>query len=271
LGWLPMIVGCAIFSLLMGIVAGRVFTRLAGLDPKTGFFCGIPGGVILMVIHAREAGLSEQKVLVAQTIRLIMVVLSYPLLVTWLAAGESDPLTPVLSEASALAGFSSDLLLWWLAGIGAAMLGKKIGIPNPWMLAPCVLAAAYTANGLGIDPVPHILIIAAQLVLGITLGSKMTPEFMKGARKLMLASVLSTLFLSLVLMAAAYGVAALSGLPLSAVLLGMAPGGMPEMSVAAHALGISVPLVLGFHFVRVVFCNLLLEPFWRCIQKLRLL
>jgi uncharacterized membrane protein AbrB (regulator of aidB expression) len=55
----------------------------------------------------------------------------------------------------------------------------------------------------------------------------------------------------------------LTGLPVSAVLLGMSPGGMPEMTVTAKALELGVPLVLGFHLVRMLICNLTVAPIWR--------
>jgi uncharacterized membrane protein AbrB (regulator of aidB expression) len=38
---------------------------------------------------------------------------------------------------------------------------------------------------------------------------------------------------------------------------------MPEMAITAKALDLAVPLVLGFHLVRVVLCSLLVGPIWR--------
>jgi len=50
------------------------------------------------------------------------------------------------------------------------------------------------------------------------------------------------------------------------VVLGLAPGGLPEMVVTAQALGLAVPLVLGLHLMRVVLVNLLAVPAWRAIR-----
>lgn len=60
------------------------------------------------------------------------------------------------------------------------------------------------------------------------------------------------------------------GLPPSAVRLDMAPGGMPEMGVTAKALGVAVPLVLGFHLTRTQMCNFLLGPIHRGLVRLGL-
>lgn len=267
---LPAIIVCSLLTVLVGVVGGKVFVRYAGLDAKTAFFCGIPGGVVLMAIHAKEAGLSEQHVVFSQSVRLIIVVLLYPVLVSMVPHGESL-ITPLEAAASNDSSSYSHLLLWWLAGLGAAILGKKIGIPNPWMLAPCILAAVFSSADLTSVSVPDGFVTLAQIVLGITLGANMTAEFIRDAHKLISASVLSSLVLSALLITLSVVAAWMFGLPLSAALLGMAPGGMPEMAVTAHALETSVPLVLGFHFVRVVFCNLLLDVFWRCVRTVRLM
>lgn len=270
LGSLPAIVICALLTMLAGIAGARVFMRFAAMDARTAFFCGIPGGVVLMAIHARESGLSEQQVVLAQTIRLILVVLIYPALVALWAVPDIAGAALAGARGSAVVAWN-DLLLWWLAGIGAAVVGRKMGIPNPWMLAPCVLSAAFTASGVVAQPVPEALIVLAQLVLGVSLGARMTPAFMRGAKKLVVASLICALLLSALLIALALAASGLTGLPPSASLLGMAPGGMPEMAITAQALSVSVPLVLGFHFIRVVFSNLLLEPIWRCARALRLI
>jgi len=267
---LPAIIVCSLLTVLVGVVGGKIFVRYAGLDAKTAFFCGIPGGVVLMAIHAKEAGLSEQHVVFSQSVRLIIVVLIYPFLVSMLPHDESM-ITALETSVSSNNGLYSHLLLWWLAGLGAAILGKKIGIPNPWMLAPCILAAGFSSANMANLDVPGIFVTLAQIVLGITLGANMTPDFIRGAHKLISASILSSLLLSLLLIAFSVMAAWMFGLPLGATLLGMAPGGMPEMAVTAHALETSVPLVLGFHFIRVVFCNLLLDAFWRCVRTVRLM
>ncbi len=268
---LPAITLCALFTVFVGIVGAKIFVHFARLDPKTAFFCGVPGGVVLMAIHAREAGLSEQHVVFAQSVRLILVVLVYPLFVAALPSHTQQVGDISHVEWVPSLNTYSHLLLWWFAGLGAAIIGKKVGIPNPWMLAPCILAAGFAAANLSHASVPSSLIIVAQIALGITLGSNMTPDFIKGARKLVFASLLSSAILSALLIAFAALAVWTFDLPLNATLLGMAPGGMPEMAVTAHALGTSVPLVLGFHFIRVVFCNVLLETFWRCIRALRLI
>ena len=62
-------------------------------------------------------------------------------------------------------------------------------------------------------------------------------------------------------------IALLSGLPVAAMILGLAPGGMLEMSLTAQALDLAVPLVLAFHLLRTVLCNLLVGPLHRLVLR----
>ncbi|MFQ3622823.1 MAG: AbrB family transcriptional regulator, partial [Acetobacteraceae bacterium] len=86
--------------------------------------------------------------------------------------------------------------------------------------------------------------------------------------RLALAAVLSTAIVSLLCAAIALALSAAAALPLAAVLLGTAPGGMPEMAITAKVLDLGVPLVLAFHLVRVALCSLLVGPIDRIRERL---
>jgi uncharacterized membrane protein AbrB (regulator of aidB expression) len=106
--------------------------------------------------------------------------------------------------------------------------------------------------------------------MGASLGQRLNRSFILSSRRLALASVGSTLMLSALLAMLAVGLAQISGLPLTAFILGMAPGGMPEMTITAKALDMAVPLVLSFHLVRTLACNVLVDPIWRMAVRIGL-
>jgi len=184
------------------------------------------------------------------------VVLTFPPLLGWLAPhGDVSefmaPRQPV----------------WWPGLLGMAAAGlllafplRRLGIANPWMLAPCGLAILLAATGHLPSGVPVPVVDAAQVAMGASLGTRLTKGFLLSSRRLAIAAVISAAVLSLLLAAIAWGIAVLSGLPVPALILGMAPGGMPEMALTAKALELAVPLVLGFHLTRTVLCNLLVGP-----------
>ncbi|MES2711401.1 MAG: AbrB family transcriptional regulator [Pseudomonadota bacterium] len=265
-GAFPVILAAGMLSILAGLAVGPILVRMGGLDERTAFFAGVPGGIVVMVVLAARAGVSIAPVTLSQTMRLIVVVVVFPPLLALLASG----LPPDAAFAA------SRPAVWWpglagLAAVGAgiAWVGQRAGFANPWMFGPCLMAIGLSALGILPSGVWMPLVDAAQVALGATLGAKLTREFILGSRRLAIASMASAVALSALLALIALGLALISGLPVAAVVLGMAPGGMPEMAVTAKALDLAVPLVLGFHLTRTLLCNLTVGPLWRAVEWVR--
>jgi membrane AbrB-like protein len=258
-GALPAMVAAGVVTILAALPVAGLFARLSGTDARSGYFCTVPGGIVLMTVLAQQAGARVPVVTLSQTIRMCLVVLLFPPVLALLAPGAAD------------AAFSAPSLpsdLGWLALLSAAglVLGwamNRIGFASAWMLAPCALVIALSAAERLPTGIPIWLVDAAQIGMGTTLGLRLTRRFLLSSRKLVLVSAISTLALSGLLAALSLPLAWLFGLPGPAVLLGMAPGGMPEMALTAKALDLAVPLVLGFHLTRVLLCSALIGPFWR--------
>ncbi|MBL6454011.1 AbrB family transcriptional regulator [Belnapia sp. T6] len=253
MGALPVMLLGGVLAILSGLVVARLFTRLAGTDGQTAFFCSVPGGVIVMAMLAQEARASVATVTLAQTMRVLVVVLTFPPLLGWLAPhGDYGDFT-----AARAATWWPGLLAMAAAGLLLAWPLRRLGIANPWMLGPCALGILLAASGHLPSGVPVPLVDAAQVAMGATLGTRLTRSFLLASHRLAVAALISSAVLSLLLTVLAVGIGALAGLPMAAMILGMAPGGMPEMALTAKALELGVPLVLGFHLTRTVLCNLL--------------
>lgn len=265
-GALPALVVAGVLTILSGLVVARIFMRLAGTDARTGYFSAVPGGVTVMTVLAHHAGASVPAVTLAQTLRMVCVVVIFPPVLVWLVPHVPDPAFAVPRPAVEAAG----LAVMLASGGGFAWAISRIGLANPWMLGPCVMTIALSGFGLLPSGVPVWLVDAAQLGMGASLGVRLTRRFLMSSTRLALASLLSSLVLCLLLTLLAIGVGWAFGLPVAAAILGMAPGGMPEMTITAKALELAVPLVLGFHLVRVLLCNLLIGPIWRLGLRLRL-
>lgn len=263
---LPWLLVAAVVSIIVGALVARFFARMAGTDARTGYFSAVPGGVIVMAVLAQRYGVSVPAVTLAQTIRVMVVVVIFPPLITWLAprggAGAFFAERPPVD----LAG----LALLIAAGLGVALVIRMLNLANPWMLGPCALVITLSAFEMLPSGVPLWMIDAAQVGMGAGLGQRMSKRILLASRRLALASVGSTLILSALMAALGIGLGLISGLPPAASVLGMAPGGMPEMTITAKALDLAVPLVLGFHLVRTVVCNLLVGPVWKVAERLGL-
>lgn len=263
-GAVPVLLFGGLVSIAAGLAVVPMFTRLAGTDRRTAFFCAIPGGIIVMAMLAQEAKASVATVTLAQTLRVLVVVLAFPPLMGWLAPhGEYGGAFNAAPEAVSLPG----LALMAGAGLLAAWPLRRFGLANPWMLGPCAVALVLAAAGNLPSGVPGPLVDAAQVAMGASLGTRLTRSFLLASRRLAIVSTMSAALLSALLTLLAVPIALISGLPVPAMILGLAPGGMLEMSLTAQALDLAVPLVLAFHLLRTVLCNLLVGPLHRLVLR----
>lgn len=265
---LPVMLTGGLLAMLAGIAVAPLYRRLARSDGRTAFFATVPGGVVAMAMLAAQAGATVPAVMVAQSIRMALVVVAYPALMALLAArGGASAFDAVLPPVQ-----WGGLVLLLAAGAAVAWAGAKVGIANAAMFAPCLLAMALSATGTLPSALPRWLIDAAQVAMGASIAMHLAREGLGGApQRLAFAGVVSAVAVSLLLVVAGLLLGWLAGLPVAAVVLGMAPGGMPEMMVTAQALQHAVPLVLGFHLVRMVLCHLLVGPLWRAAAATGLL
>ncbi len=265
---LPAILVGGVCSILAGLAVVPLFQRIARTDARTAYYASIPGGIVTMAVLAQRAGAAVPAVTLAQTLRMAVVIVTFPPLIALAASGAAgEAFAPDLPP---FAWGGAALLL--VGGALAGLAGARIGLANAAMLAPCLLAMVLAGSGHLPSSMPRWLIDVAQVAMGASLGLRLTPQSLgRGPRRLALAAVASALVVGVLLAVSGLALGWLAGLPLTAVVLGMAPGGMPEMAVTAKALDLAVPLVLGFHLVRTVLCNLLVGPIWHLALRLGVL
>jgi membrane AbrB-like protein len=93
---------------------------------------------------------------------------------------------------------------------------------------------------------------AAQLFIGVALGTRFTPDFVRAAPRWLGAVAAGRLAMIAVSALFAWGLARLSGLHPATVTLATSPGGIAEMAIRAKVLQLGVPVVTAFQVVRYV-------------------
>lgn len=261
---LPIIMAAGALIVVAGLCLTPLFARLAKLDRKSAYFCTVPGGIAVMPVLAERAGAQIAPVVFAQTIRMVMVVLTIPPAVALFGSVQDDSIfRPDLPPVDWL-----NLVLLFGFTIGGALLLLRLKAANPWLIGPLICSMSITALWQAPTGFPPWLVNVAQIGMGAGLGVRLTRRFLFTSGRLAVASLVSTGILLVVLTTGAVVLAAISGLPSEAVILGLAPGGTPEMVVTAATLHIGVPLVLGFHIVRMLINNLLIGPIWSVAKRL---
>ena len=235
----------ALFAIALGYISGLALARLAGFDKTTGIFASVPGGAAEMSILGERFGGRLDRIAAAQSLRILIVVAIVPAAITALGVHGADPYVPGASTFDAK-GFAV-LMVLTFAG---SLVFHRLNLPNAFVLGSLAVAIPLTAAEYDLSMMPQVVSNAGQCFLGCALGSRFQGDFLRGAHRFV-SAVAATVVLSIAL-SAVFGIAmawAAAQSPATLV-LGTAPGGMPEMCVTAKVLQLGVPLVTAFHVTR---------------------
>ena len=249
------LLAAALFAFVLGAVCAVVLRRLSGCDIRTAFFASLPGGAAEMSILAAKLGGRTDWVAAAHALRIVLVVLTVPPLITHSGVHGHELWAASMAEVR-YAGLFAMLLLAACAGT----LLYWLKVPNCWVIGPLLATAVLTSVGLDSSAMPRWASNAAQLLIGCALGSRFDAAFLRAGPRFMI-SVAFTVFLGIALAAAfGYALAQVSGLNVATAILATAPGGVTEMSITAKALQFGVPVVTAFHVTRMAFLVLAAGP-----------
>lgn len=259
---LPLIVGVALVSTLIGILGALILMRLTGLDRATAFFATVPGGIVETITVAARRGVPLEPVMVGQTMRIGIIVVLAPFLVRHFAD------TGVMNAIDSIPIVAWTPLLALLAGgtlVGAVL--ARSNAPSPWLLGPLFTAAAAAAFGLAGGRPPDLLLVVAQIAMGTALGAQFRHEFVTRLWRYLIGSTVSVIFAAGLTAGFAAGLAHLLGYPVATLVLATAPAGIAEMTLTGKLLGLDATLIAGFQLVRIVvvliWCRTALRVFER--------
>lgn len=255
-----------VWALLLGAGFGAFLRwtnpRNAALDRPTLFFASAIGGASEMAVLAERHGGRLDLVASAHSLRVLIVVVLVPFGFQFAGLHGLDPTLPGPQRVDPV-GLAA-LAALTLAGV-AAML--RLGLSNPWALGPLFVAFGLTAAGIELSALPNGVTNAAQLFIGVALGTRFTPAFLHSAPRWLASVAIGTLAMIVLSAFYAWVVARLSGLHPATVLLGTSPGGMAEMCITAKVLELGVPVVTAFHVTRMAAVVLLAGPMYRWTSR----
>ena len=217
-----------------------------------------------MTILGERFGARLDRVVLAQALRVVIVVLIVPFAFTGLDLHGADAYRPAQS-AVVSAGLIA--LLCIAAGAGGTL--AKLRIPNAWMLGPLGATVALTLGGVNLSAIPTWLSNAAQLLIGCSLGSGFDRQSLRSSPRFIGMVCLSVVFAMLASALSAWSLAVLGSVPVATMVLATAPGGMAEMCVTAKVLQLGVPLVTAAHVARVIILVTTTGPTFRLAKRLR--
>jgi membrane AbrB-like protein len=248
----------ALVAIFLGVLGGWVLSRASGIDAKTAFFASVPGGAAEMALLGERFHARVDRIALAQSLRVLVVVIAVPFALTYSGAHGDETYVPVavplrwegLAGLLALSSVSAWLLNW-------------LRMPNAFFFGPLAITIALTVNDLQLSSLPTTLTNPAQMLLGCALGARFERRSLESAPRYVSAVLISVLVTMLVSAGFGWAVGRLAGLSVPSMILAMAPGGIAEMCITAKVLQLGVPLVTAAHVVRVLALILTTGPAFR--------
>lgn len=244
---LPWIILGLAASILLSMLAAKVLAHYAGIDPVTALYASFLGGAAEMANLAERSGALVDRVAAAQSVRIILVVVLIPFAFRWadLHGADSYATASLVFDAR---GFALLMGVTCAAGLVCHLLR----MPNAWLVGPVFASIALNAAGHASSIMPVALVDVAQVLIGCSLGTKFSREFFHAAPRFMLVSTLCSAAVLLGSSLGALILGWLANLPAPTLILGMAPGGIAEMSLTAGLLQLGVPVVVAFQLTRLL-------------------
>jgi membrane AbrB-like protein len=260
--WLML--GAAVIALISGQIGGSLLARISGIDRATAYFCSVPGGAAEMAILAERAGARFDRVALAHSLRVLLVVSTVPVLLTVAGVTGSD-----LYQPQARILIPTGLLALIAIGVVAGCIFTFLRIPNAYILGPLLASGLLTVNQINLSTVPPILGITGQLLIGWALGARFRPDLRHESHRFILGVLASTLVSMILLGASGVLLGHWFGIPEPTMALATAPGGISEMCVTAKILKLGVPLVTAFQVTRLAFLLITALPLLRLVQRFK--
>lgn len=258
----PYMIGAALYTIVAGCVAALLLARLTHVEGPTSLFASVPGGPMEMAQMAERAGGDGAAVALAQTFRIATIVLIIPPVLLWTNASVAPDRILPEGEVEPL-GLAVLYLMTTITGLAA----RRVGLVSPFFLGPLAATAIFGGFGFQLPTIPLPLLAAGQVLLGVSLGTRFDRALLARAPRFLLAAAATTVFLVASCVLLAWGIAAVTDLPFTAMVLATAPGSVTEMTITAQSMQLSVALVSAFHVVRMFIILPLTPAMLRVLQR----
>jgi membrane AbrB-like protein len=260
----PVLLFASAFAIALGAAAAWILRVIANTDTTTAFFASVPGGAVEMTVLGERYGGRPDLIALAQSLRILVVVVVVPIALTYFVGRARDAYTPVNVQFDV-----SRLLFLFAVASAAAVIGAHFRMPNGFFFGPLAATITLSLAEVPLSSVPAPLSNAAQVLIGCALGARFERRSLERAPRYVAGVLAGVFFAIAACAAAAVLVARIAGFSAPTLVLAMAPGGIAEMCITATALQLGVPLVTAAHVARVLVLITATGPSYRAVRAIR--
>lgn len=236
------LIGLAVSAAVTVTISSQLLRRRYGWDTPTAYLASVPGALSMVMAVAANSGGDIRKIAVVQAVRVFALVAVLPLALNLAAAAPAKPPVALISAGG--------LAMLFLAIFAVTYLISLLKFANPMFLGAMITSTVAHVTDLIPGDMPDVLAFSGMFIIGMFCGVRFegtTPRELVTILKpaiivLSIALVISGLF--------AAGVHFLTGLPLAAVLVAFAPGGVEAMILMGAAMGLDTLYISTHHVLR---------------------
>nr|WP_256385218.1 AbrB family transcriptional regulator [Cohaesibacter sp. ES.047] len=240
----------ALIPLFIGLIAvvGLPFFLHFGYDRVTAWYAAMPGGLQDMVIFGQEAGGDARALSLIHATRVLVIITLAPVIAThFYGVGFDHPIGASTRDLPAV-----ELVLMIVAALGGWFLAVRLKLFGAAILGPMILAACFTQLDLLHARPPREAILAAQLLIGLSIGAHYIGVTLRELGRFVLSAVLFVLILAAMSALFTEVISLLEFAPPLDAFLAFSPGGQAEMALLAMLLGADMGFVVVHHVFRVI-------------------
>lgn len=233
---------------LIGLIAGSYWwlNKRCGWGRNEALLSSLPGALSFVIAAAEGLKADMKKVAISQSIRLIVLIETIPL-VAFLVGHPSGFALVERKVATPL-----DLAILIVAGLAASLVMNWLRLPGGWIIGGLFSTATLLLTGVVDARLPSFLVVPCTIALGAIAGSRFRPGDLTLLPRLA-GPALGALAIALLFSgAAALTVTLIFGVNIVQTLLAFAPGALDALTVLAFQMNIDPAYVAAHHVARFI-------------------
>ena len=262
--WPLPLAGLLVYCGLTLAIGVAYFRYVAGNDTTTAFFAAAPGGLNEMTIIGTQMGGNERIISLTHAVRILLVIFTIPIWFRLFA--DYVPAARAAAEIGIRSVPVLELLKLAACALVGYFLGKRLRLPAYQVLGPMIVSALAHLTGLTAARPPVEIVSMAQVVMGVGIGCRFAGARLSEVGRSMVHAAVFAVILILITVTCCAVLNTLTDLPVAALVLAYAPGGLAEMSLVALALSIDIAFVATHHAFRLFIVLLFAPPAFRWLK-----
>jgi len=273
--WAPIAL-VTVTTVAISLVAGLVFAATTGVDRSTSLLGLVAGGASGIVAMSDELGADARLVAFMQYLRVLVVVVTAPLLAELVLVTVDDPAPAAAGgDTAGLAGVAgaglpADLAFTAGCALVGVLIARRLKITAGTLLVPLSLAAglaiAQLSGGARVPPLMQDMAFAG---IGLQIGLRFTAATIREAGRLLPAVLLAIAGLIIACAGLAALLLALTDVSAPDAYLATTPGGLYAVVAVAAAAGGNATFVVAVQALRLFAMILTAPPLVRLLHRRR--